>query len=96
LPQRIETQGRGYLFHLYASVGLALVAKGTLGGLYLILRFNGGWRFRFVRFPVSPTPNPSNDGFLGPEVPRTLGRGTPHAKLEKIKELHEVGFKPKE
>jgi hypothetical protein len=25
-----------------------------------------------------------------------LGRGTPHAKLEKIKELPKVGFKPKE
>ena len=60
------------------------------------MRFNGDWRFRFVRFPVSPTPNPSDDGFLGPEVPRTLGRGTPHAKPKKIKELHEVGFKAKE
>jgi hypothetical protein len=81
---------------LYASVGLALVAKGILGGSYLILRFNGGWKFRFVRFSVSPTPNPSIDGLLGPEVPRALERGTLHAKLKKIKELHIVEFKPKE
>jgi hypothetical protein len=60
------------------------------------LEINGGWKLRFVRFPVFPTPNLDFARFLGPEVPRTLGKGTPHAKLEKIQELPRGGFKPKE
>ena len=58
------------------------VAKRTLGGVRLRLSFTGGWRIRFVQFPKSPTPNPSDDGSLGPEVPRTLPKRTTHAKVK--------------
>jgi len=66
---------------------VACVWSGDLTGV----RDSGSSDFRY---PQPPTWTFSR--FLGPEVPRILEGGTPHAKLKKIKELHEVEFKAKE
>jgi hypothetical protein len=81
---------------IYVYVGLAPVAKGTLGDLCLISRFNGGLEIPVRPNSAIPIPPSVKRRILGPEVPRTLPRGTPHAKPTTIKKLRKVGFKPNE
>ena len=84
-------------FTFYASVGVGPgVAMGNFRSVSFELEILGGKRIRFVHIPESPTPHPSIDGSLGPEVPRTLTNGTLHAKPKTIRKLPHDGFKPKE